>query len=288
MQSKLLKLAIPALGLLLASCNDGAPPAGGNAPLGATILARVDGEAITASQLTAAIEAVPKPDRLDYLAAEARLDLLQSLIDRKLMAREALRLALAPPPMATDSDPLAAEQRRAQAYLDTQLAELPGPTEQDIETYYSANTADFLLPERIQVTRLVFPDRSGASAARVAAEEGAALASLGDGRLRPTTLWLQRRPGEPNDFEAAAFATPVGTLGPLVAVERGFCLFRVEDRQAAEPLSLAEARPAVIVRLQSRQRAELLQAITQRLRNAALIDIDSQALDAFNWEDSSS
>jgi hypothetical protein len=275
------------VGIGLVACEQGVTPGAGSPVVADPVLARVDGEAITARQLTAVINAVPKPDRLDYLVPEARRDLLQSLIDRKLMAREAMRLGLVPasvPEPAVD-DPMATETRLAQAYLDARLADLPEPAAADIEAYYATHVDEFALPERVLISRLVFPDAKQAQAALAAARAGAAIETLGDRRTRPATLWLHRGAGEATDFERAAFATLPGELGPLVQAGEGYGVFRVEERRPASRQPLADVQASIIARLETEGRAALIEQTAAELRGRASVEIDTDALRAFDWQE---
>lgn len=281
--------------LLVAGCdgNPSKPADTADKPSPVTdVLARVDGSVITTADLERAIVSIPRPAQLEYINPPQRQELLESLIDRKLMAERALAERLDRDPVVSRSLETAAndsyerERLLAQAYLDTQLGSLH-LTEAEIGTYYDDHTDDFTEAERVRVTRAVMTDEKAARSAREWLLEGAdavELKSRADGRGRVSSLWLQRSK-EPNPMEHATFNLQPGEVSEVFPVRTGFAVLRADERVAAKLRPLAEVRESIFAHLNQESRSRHQAELLTKLRKNAVVSIDQAALAAYQWQD---
>jgi len=258
---------VSCLGALLTALALGAGPAA--APGGDAVIARVDGLSITAADLA---------ERQRVLAAAGRLTdprpALDDLMDEALLAAEARKRGLAAEPAVRAQ--VDAERRRlsVEALLDTELANLPAPTEAELKSAFHA-TSDSV---RLVLVKLATEADAKAALARVqaggdlakeaAASVDSSLASRG-GDTGP----VMRAALEPA-LQEAAFSAPVGKLfGPL-ALKLGFVLGRVTERHVADEAGFAAQRPRLLAGLQ-RQRREFVRGhLVERLLAAPGVSVD--------------
>lgn len=260
-------LFLAALGAVCAACG----PAGGE-PASATVLARVNGAAISVTNLAAA--------NLGETSSAGLREALDRVIDDELLVQRALELRL-------DRDPgvaaaLEGARRRvlAQAYLDKlTVAAIP---RDEVRAFYAANAPLFAKRRIYRLRELVVS--APAELVDTLAAEAARAASLEE-----VAAWLERREAR---FSRVALTQPAEEL-PLAYVQR---LARMNDGEIAvfprpayagftggasvillehaedAPLSEAEAAPVIERFLAGRQRLEVAAAEVRRLREKARIE----------------
>jgi len=164
------------------------------------------------------------------------------------------------------------------------------PTEAEITRYYETNGAEFLRPEQrrlLEILVKVDPVGTEEDERRAKAKADAALARLRQGEpfeavARETSDdafatkggdlgWVHSGRLD-RDLEGAAFATPVGQLGQVRSIS-GFHVYKVVGREPARQLTLDEARPLIIERVQRARRDATRQAWEEGLRASARIEI---------------
>ncbi len=250
-----------------------------------TVLARIDGETITAGELDATIGAMRGPDRYESRSPEVVRELLDALIDRRLMARAASAAGMKPKAAPADSpasEPT--EEALAEAWLARELATVQRPGEQDIERYYREHAGAFTLPARVQVTRVVAATAEAAARAREELLRGATVDTLrtdaNPGLRHVETLWLQDTPKK-SQLVAVALELQKAEVSPVVAVATGFAVLRAEQTEAARPRPLTEVRAGIVAGLEAAARQRTEAELRQRLRAAARVTIDEAALRSY-------
>ncbi len=285
------------IGLLagLAACNPeqtGSDIGVNDRPAADRLIAQVGDEIITVAYLERAIRSTPRPDQFEYVSAPQVRELVETLIDRKLMAIEARAIGLdaseelADKLAASGEDPFQQERILAQAYLDIRLADAGVVSDEAIERYYSTHAEEFIVPERVRITRVILPTEVAAAHISDLLRQGLTaevIKAQSDGSIQAGVLWLQRH-GEPGPLEEHAFALQAGEISDEVPVAAGIALIRVEERMAEDIRPLAEVRSGIVERLAQNLRSEELNAIRARLRRGAEILLDEKVLDAYVWE----
>jgi len=281
---------------VLAGCdrpNSGGENGANARPPEATELALVGNDAITVAYLDRAIRGTSKPEQVEYINPPQVRELLETLIDRKLMAEQARIDGFDRPPDLTDSpaslqdDPFQREQRLAQAYLESRIAAAGSVPVADIQAYYDANLEEFTVPERALVTRVVLPTEGAAGHVRAMLAQGLAgetITAQSDGSMQTDVVWLQRR-GDPGPMEENVFALRVGEVSDAFPVARGVAVVRVDERVAAKVRPLSEVSAGIAARLGQQRRAAAAGNLRAELRRRAKIFVDEQALGAYRWEE---
>lgn len=164
------------------------------------------------------------------------------------------------------------------------------PTEAEIAGYYETNGAKFMRPEQVRLQEILIKvDPVGTEAAQRAIEAKADAVARRLRRGEPFERvaeetsqdawavkggnlgWVHKGRLD-RDLETAAFAAPVGEIGRARSIH-GFHVFKVLEREPGRQLTLDEARPAIVDRLQRARRDATRQAWEDELRKAARIEI---------------
>ncbi|MBL8201055.1 MAG: peptidyl-prolyl cis-trans isomerase [Chromatiales bacterium] len=237
-----------------------------------TVLAMVGDEMITAGDVDATIGAMPGADRLEYTSPEMVRDLVESLVDRKLMAAAA---------RAEGADRDSPEQVLAAAWLAGQLAGVPVPAEADVAAYYREHGNEFRVPARVLVTRVTAATAAVAERLRRELARGATAGELGAGPagevLSASQLWLQDVEKAP-EATAIALALKPGEVSRTVPVPDGFLVMRADRVEPAGPRPLAEVSAGIRASLEDARRQAAVAALRDRLRSSAAISVDEAVL----------
>ncbi len=260
------------------------PPIGAAAPVAgprlppATVMARYGDAVITAGDLDEAMAAMPAADRLEYNSAETVRDLVESLVDRRLMAAQARKAGFADPAAGDTDEVLAAR------WLERELAKLPPPGEAEIERYYREHAAEFTEPRRVRVTRLITQRREAAERVRGDLGRGASLDAIrntasGD-LVGADEIWLQDV-AQPPDMTTVALGLRPGEVSPVLAADRGFMVMRAEQIVSARLRPLAESKSGIAASLEETARTAAMQSMHDRLRKGVQVTIVEDAISSY-------
>lgn len=289
-------LLIIGVASVLVACERQATHSGGNGdedPRDQAVLARVGDDVITVAFLDRAIRGASKTEQVEYVSPPQVRELLETLIDRKLMANQARVLGidtsekLANSPAGLKDDAFRHEQLLAEAYLDARIADAASVTAEDIDAYYDAHREEFTVPERARITRIVVPTEVAAGHVRDLLSQGLtadAITARADRSVQAGVMWVQRR-REPGPVEDRSFSLSVGEVSDAFPVTSGFAVVRVDERVAEEVRPLHEVSAGIAARLGQERRATTLDNLRAELRRDVEISVDEQALAAFSWDE---
>jgi len=212
------------------------------------------------------------------LDAEGASRLFDDFTDRKILVRRAeaqaialtdtersdylerLRIAMGDDGIReaqTAPDPKALEETLlAEKYLALQIRNV-AVAASDVTDFYTRHKADYLLPERLQVSQILLPAEGKASEIhdrlKDAGEEEFRLAarteSVGPESAKGGIMGVFS-PGQlPQELEQVIFALKEGEMSRIVESSYGFHIFRVDKKTDFRLLSLAEAAPLVRAKL---------------------------------------
>lgn len=158
---------------------------------------------------------------------------------------------------------------------------------QEVTAYYKAHADQFALPERRHVYLIktrVHPDKGGRPAAKKKAQEllerlkkGEDFVSLAKGHSQGAFAdkggdhgWLKKG-SLVGPLDKAISKLKPGEVSDPVAVQDGYLLLKVAAIQPASEQSLAQARDAILARLQAQHRLKRRRQLIERLRDTASI-----------------
>lgn len=269
------------MGLALAALLCATPPLGAQQPApapapaaqaGGTVVARVNGEAITLDDLAAAARDLPEelrgaPPQMLYPL------LLDQLIAGKAVTAAARRAGLDRDEAVRARIRRAEEQELQQAWLTAEIA--TRITDDAIRARYDQEVANRPAEEEVHARHILVPTESEAREALAEIRAGgdfAAIAqrrSTGPGTREGGDLGFFRRGDMVPEFAEAAFALQPGQVSENpVRSPFGWHVIKVEERRRAAPPAFEDAAPAIRQQLLQGE----VQAAVERARGAVTVE----------------
>ncbi|WP_308197116.1 MULTISPECIES: peptidylprolyl isomerase [Anaeromyxobacter] len=277
---------------------DAARPAGPS-------VATFRGGAVGRADVEALLARHPEAFRAQLRSPEARKALVQDLVRRELLAREAERRGLQRDPEFLRRY----EEELARALLEKEV-DAPQrdaePTDAELRAFYDEHRASLARPERVRLAAVSWLAPAGDAARR---REKRARADAALGRLRGSKdpfLFGDLVRTESEDAEArrtagelppltreelaqrlgaevatAAFGdeAPTGVLPRVVETAGGVHVVKLLGREAGYAPALEEVRDAIRARLVSERRAAARAAFLERIWKDAAVSLDTQAIE---------
>jgi peptidyl-prolyl cis-trans isomerase C len=264
-----------ALALSVAAC--GRNVGGDNPPeRGDRAVARVDGKTVWASDVKREAIAQGLIGEGEPLDASSELfrQMMEQVIDQKLLAAEAQRRKL-------DKDPLA--QRRLTAAQDRVMGDMlvettvaDAVTETNIRGLYEEQQKLAKRSEEIRARQIVLATAAEVEQVRKLLAAGASFDALAMERSRDAAtrfnggdLGYFTTDVMPEGYEAALKDAKSGQIVGPFKTDAGFVVLRVEDRRPEEPITLDAARPQIVRFLTYAEVRDLL----ENLRKGTKVDI---------------
>jgi len=268
MMNRSIRISALLLALLaLGACNkDGATPTG-------QVVAKVNGDEITIHQVNAAMARLGKLD--EARAKEASKQVLNSLIDQQLLIKKAAETKLERDPAVLQALEGAKRQILAEAYLGKMLQGVSKPSATEVHDYYAQHPEMF---EQRRVYRIQEILLDGNPETIKTAQE-----KLNQGKsLRELAQWLQAEkiPFNANESVKPAEQIPPEMLPRIHALKVGQTAIVSTGKSALimnlvaardQPVSEAQAKPAIESYLSNKKRNEFAQAEIKKMHDAAKI-----------------
>lgn len=275
------------------------------APVQGPVIAQGDGVVITADELRTRLADQPISVRHAFQRSEGKKKFLEEAIRFELLARAAAQEGLADDPDVR----FAIKKALIAGYRKRLLrADAPAVPDAEVRKYYDEHLDEFSRPLRVHAALIFVSAEAGqterparAAEARqlldgiLSAEAINANAFYESARQRsddPETRPLGgdlgfrtreelERIGKEVSNEALALEANQ-TSRRVIETPRGFYLLRGIDRQPEQTRKFEEARPQIAARLAEQRKDAGYDAMLNRLRDAAKIEIDAAALEKIN------
>lgn len=241
-------------------------------------VATVDGDKIGEAELNLALPGLGALSKAQ--AAEAKIRLLQALVDQRLVAQAAKKSGLDKAPEVAIAMEQASRQVLVEAYAERTFKDIANPSETEIAEYYNRHPELFSRRRiyRIQELELTLePSRLPEVDARLKSSH-----SMGD-----FVNWVKEQgiEGKTTVVVKPAEQIPAPLLGSLSQMKDGevtilpgrpgrVLLQQLQESQL-QPVSLEQAKNAIEQVLAVRKRKELMEADLKKLREAARIEYAS-------------
>jgi hypothetical protein len=265
------------------------------------VLVRIGKTTITVADYAAALQGMDEFDRVRYSAPARRRELLDEMIDVRLLADEARDRGY-------DKDPIAQEEVRQilrDAVLRKARDTAPAPNdipEGEVRAYFDAHKADFHDPERRRVSAIVLGSDAAAAAVLASAVKATPVEWGELVRARSTDAQAKADvpldlagdfgfvspPGDPRgtndripeEVRAAVFeAGKVGDVVPrVVPAGPRYFVVKYAGRSDAHDRSFQDAERSVRVKLTQDKRRAAEDALLDDLRKKYPVTIDEGAL----------
>lgn len=278
------KLVLPLMiAALLAGCGDkkAEEAAGGDKPA-SQVVAKVNGTELTVHQVNFALQRIPNLSPEQSKAAS--LQVVRNLVDQELALQQALADKLDRDTAVVQAIDAARRQILAEAWMSRKIGAPVEPADAEVQDYF--NTHPELFAERklyrLQEVSIKVPeDQREAVRAQLAASKS--LNEFGE--------WLKAQNLEVKAMQGVkpAEQLPLAMLPQLAKMPKGqatvvntpdgLLVLIVADTQT-QPVTLEQAKPAIVARLQGEARQKAIQAQVDALKAAAKIEYLGEFADA--------
>ncbi len=129
--------------------------------------------------------------------------------------------------------------------------------EEEVSQYYEEHKEEFLRPERVKVSQILFKNEEKAietlkklkNASEENFREVARRESLGVEAWKGGEMGVYERGQLPFEMEGVVFSLKEGELSPVLESSYGYHIFRLDKRYEPELISLEEATPEIKIKL---------------------------------------
>ncbi|HEX9860553.1 MAG TPA: peptidyl-prolyl cis-trans isomerase [Nitrospirota bacterium] len=297
--------------LVIAGCSGGGKTAGHG-----TVLATVNGEAVTLDQLRYRMKFLnlgfPNISSQDQEAGEAGLEALTQLIEETVYLQEAakagiavsgkevderLKSALSDYPDGTfnatlKSNHLTMEDFRhditrkltIEKLIDSEVYSHVKVEDQELKKYFDGHKGDFSRPGQVRARQIVVEDEAMAHSILEKIRKGADFAAVAkESSLSPDAeaggdLGYFSKGDMPPEFEDVVFRLKPGQLSPVVQTPYGYHIFKVEDVRPPSNPGFEDVKDQVRQKIAAVKGEDDYMAWQEALKGKAAIDINTGAL----------
>lgn len=261
-----LALTLACVAVLLAAC-------GRKSEDTSATLATVNGDRITQDQLDFAMKQIgaARPGA----SAPASASVLESLVEQRLAVQKAEKDKLDRNPGVLQALEAARKDALARYFIEQFVAKVPKPSADEVRQYYDAHPANFAQRNAYVIQKAdarVAADKAGALAAQAQAASGAAaVASLLRAKADAVNVTESTQPAESLGPLLPKISTMSAGQTIAIAQPTGLAALTLVDVKP-QPLTLAQAQPAIEQMLWTQKKREALLAETKEMRSKARID----------------
>lgn len=263
----------------------------GAAPDIGDVIAEVGGVPIGSDEFTEAASR-KKPAQGDTLSMDEKKEVLDRLVDEKLLYKAALVKGL-------DRDPKVQKVMvntllRQEVYANVRNADF---SEEELQAYYEAHKDEFVVPEKVQIKRILIKagkERSDSEAAAIAADvhkqlkadpskfkDLAAKFSEDPYRRRGGDVGFVPRSGKPGLAQGVvdkAFEMNVEQLSAPFTTDDGYNIIFVANKRERVDRTFAQMKGSVLRKVKNERLKELYEQYVASLRKGAEISVDDAKL----------
>ena len=268
----------------------GAQPAPITLPTPTGVVAKIGPGFVTADEFASAAAATPGADQ--SMAIEARKEVLDQLLTEEAMVMEAVELGLVRDPKVRKVlVNLLLRQEVIGKVKNDQF------TDDELREYYNSHTDDFVLPEKLQVKRILvtFGDKRSREEAEAIIKQARKQVEADPASFREVAEKIsedsyQRRggdlgflsrdgkPGIDSKVAEVAFSMKMGELSQPFEADGGLNLVMATNRREAVERTFEQMRGSVMRKLRTERYQELTERYIEGLRADAAVEIDDAAL----------
>ena len=264
------------------------------------IIARVGNGSITLKDLNDFLRMIPKSQRLYYLSAVGKKDMLENMIDWKLLSKEAIKMGL-------DKDPgvlvrlnrpeyqlqILREATLAGEFLQMKINNLPDPQEDDVKNYFNHHQEEFRQPEQVRLRRIFVRSEKDAQEILLELKKGESFEKLAKEKSKEGAA---KKGGDIGWFsignmdktmEQIALTLKPGEFSKTVKSPTGYYLIQVVQKRSSFMKSFEEVKDRIKASLKNSHQQEMLEKLKADLRSKAKISINESRLKAYEWKEES-
>lgn len=271
-------------------------------PSQGTPVATYSGGVLTTEDVNKALAQLPPMVRLRYQSPAQKKEFVERLVTMELLAREAVREGHAKDPEVVETVKNVLAQKLVK---DERENKTPPVTDEEVQAYYDAHTADFVRPEtwRVSTIFLAIPENDAAKqkaqlakaekllsqAQKLKPDDWSGFGQLAkansddpskvlEGDLRALTAAdLGSRYG-PDVAQAAQALKQPGDLSGLVRAKTGVHILKLRLHNPQTTQALADVKAQLHTRLQNEHRNQAYEKFITELKTKADLKVDESAL----------
>jgi len=303
-------LSLACLAFLATGCSgSGGETTGGSSGAGgakagdnvdpAEVLATVGGEVVTKTEFEQSA-ARKTPANGKTLSGEEKTEVLDKLVDDKILYLQALESGL-------DKDPKVQKVMintllREEVYAKVRNSDF---SDDELRAYYEANKSDFVVPEKVQVKRILLrvtedrPDEQSRSEAErirneVKADPGnfkelATKYSDGPYKRRGGDLGFISQDGKPGvdqEIVDKAFELDLQKVSDVFKTEDGYNVIYIANKRDKVERTFQQMKGSVLRKLKNERLQEMYDQYVAGLKSGVTVDVDDAKLTAIEIESS--
>ncbi len=273
---------------------DEAPSVAASAADSGEVVATVGGLPISSSEFQQA--AARRQSGEESAGTDTKGDVLDRLVAEKLLYLKAIELGLERDPKVQKV--MINTLLRDKVYSTVRNSDFP---EEELQTYYQDHKDEFVIPEKVQVKRIlirVTPER-GEKEARSEAErlrgeikadssrfrDLASEFSEGPYKRRGGDIGFVAREGKPGldpTIVDKAFSLDVDALSDVFKTREGFNVITVAKKRERVERSFQQVKGAVLRKLKNEKLKDLYDSYVAELKTGADVSVNSDILDGLN------
>lgn len=291
-RSVLVPLSLLAAFAGLAACDSGAPAAGDAATTGpgediGEVLADVNGVKVGSKEfLTAAERKAPATG--DALSPEEKKEVLDGLVEEKLLYAQALKKGL-------DKDPKVQKVMvntllREEVYSTVKNSDF---TDEMLQKYYDEHKSEFIVPEKVQIRRILIkvtdarPDADAkAEAEKLRKEVNGKPDSFKDVAAKFSEDMYKRRggdvgfvskegkPGLDQAIVEKAFGLETGAISEVFKTGDGYNIVQVATRREQVERTFQQMKGSVLRKVKNDKMKELYDSYIAKIKTGATINVE--------------
>ncbi len=250
------------------------------------VLATIDGQAITVTDLQERINHQPPYVRARYAAPERKKELLESLVQFEVMAAEARSRGYDKDPdvVRVMKQTMISEFMKRDFDAKMKAEDVP---DTEVEAYFREHPTEFSRPEEVRISAILTKDKGKAAKAAAEAKAASALDQKAfrdlvtkysedqDSKQRggDLTFFDKGTKMYPKALVDAAFALKeVGDVSAPVPTERGFLVLKLAAKRPGFSRPLAEVKTQIQRQIYNQQRGKRLEEFTAQMRKRVKIE----------------
>ena len=247
----------------------------------ADTVARIGDEVITRGDLGQILSQIPVQYRSRYSSAQGMKELVDRLIDMKMLAWEARKQGLDERPDMKMKLNNMIDQVLAHE-LEEGIKKNLKIDEKDIETYYMEHQDSYSNPVKVKASHILVESKDEAESILKALRGGADFAELAKEKSKCSSAakggdlgWFEKGKMDPA-FEKAAFDLKKGELSDIVKSSFGYHLIKVENIRPARTKTLDQARKTIERTLERDLLETRISDLKTRIRKEITVEVNDE------------
>lgn len=221
-----------------------------------------------------------------YQQFEAKLKLLDTMIDNRLLYEAALKAGISNDPQIHKTLFDLRNRQMFQVWYDRYVTTRAEPKEKELRAYYRKNIARFTIPEKVHAFQLAVTSRALAESLRTVLitdttqwDSIVRHYSVLPDRERAGDMGTFARGVQPKPIEDAAFQLKPGAISSPVAVGDTYYLIRITAREPQKIRPFDEVKNQIAVEIRQERANRIYEEEIARLKKSASLIQDTLALE---------